>query len=300
MTAAIDVSVVIPTHNRAAYLPEALDSVFAQNMPNLEVIVVHDQSMDDTAAVLARYGNRIRVVSRPTPSSSPARARNDGLELATGEYVAFLDSDDVWVAGKLALQLAMLDRDRECGFVFGNVVFVDNGIESPPAVAAGQLPSGWILEALARDNFVHPSTLVVRRTLIERVGRFNESAWADDYDFLLRIARLARGAAVDDPLALVRRHGHQRSRAHNVDNYRGAIASLEQVAADRTLSSSIRSTARRTIARHHTTVARLLCTDGQSAAARRHIGAALRRNPLSGSAWLTAFRSLSSRPPDRA
>jgi glycosyltransferase involved in cell wall biosynthesis len=301
MATAISVSIVIPTHNRAAYLADALDSVFAQNMPNLEVIVVDDHSTDDTAGVLARYDGRIHVVTRASSSHNPGRVRNDGLRAARGKYVAFLDSDDMWVSGKLGRQLAILDSDPDCGFVFGNVVFVENGVQTPPAVAAGSLPSGWILEALAADMFVHPSTLVVRRTLVERVGRFSELVGtAEEYDFLLRIARLARGTAVDVPLAVVRRHGNQHSRAHIVDNYRNAIASLEHVAADRALSSSIRSTARRTIARHHTTVARLLCTDGQSAAARRHIRAALRRHPFSGSAWRTAFRSLSSRPPGRA
>ncbi|HEX3110532.1 MAG TPA: glycosyltransferase family A protein, partial [Thermoanaerobaculia bacterium] len=99
------VSVVIPSYNYARYLGEAIDSALGQTLPPLEVIVVDDGSTDDTPAVLAAYGDRIRVLRQK--NAGVAVARNSGIAAARGECVAFLDADDVWLPRKLELQIPL-------------------------------------------------------------------------------------------------------------------------------------------------------------------------------------------------
>jgi len=110
------VSVIIATYNRADYVRQAVDSVLAQSLRDFELIVVDDGSTDGTAAVLAEYGARIRVIA--TPNRGAARARNAGLAAATGEYVAFLDSDDLSDPERLSLQAAVLDTFPDIGLVY--------------------------------------------------------------------------------------------------------------------------------------------------------------------------------------
>ncbi|HEY2324319.1 MAG TPA: glycosyltransferase family A protein, partial [Thermoanaerobaculia bacterium] len=115
------VSVVIPSYNYARYLGEAIDSALAQTLPPLEVIVVDDGSTDETSEVLATYADRIRVLRQK--NSGVAVARNSGIAAAHGEYVAFLDADDIWLPRKLELQMARFDESIglvHCGVEFGS------------------------------------------------------------------------------------------------------------------------------------------------------------------------------------
>src|SRR4051812_3217208 len=109
------VSVVIATYNHGRYLREAIDSALAQTHPPLEVIVVDDGSTDDTAEILQTYGGRIRAMRQA--NAGVAAARNAGLAAASGRYVGFLDSDDVWAPDKLARQLAVFDAQPALGLV---------------------------------------------------------------------------------------------------------------------------------------------------------------------------------------
>ena len=107
----VTVSVVVPAYNYARYLPKAIDSALGQTHPPLEVIVVDDGSTDDTPRVLAAYADRIRVIRQANQGAGAAR--NAGIAAARGEYVAFLDSDDLWHPRKLELQLARFASDPE-------------------------------------------------------------------------------------------------------------------------------------------------------------------------------------------
>ena len=93
------VSVIIPTYNSAGYIEEALESVFEQTLQDFEIIVVDDGSTDGTGEVLRKYGDRIRYIYQE--NNGPASARNGGIRVARGEYIAFLDADDLWVSTKL-------------------------------------------------------------------------------------------------------------------------------------------------------------------------------------------------------
>jgi len=112
------VSVIIPTYNRAALLCEAVDSVLQQTYRNIEVIVVDDGSTDDTTAVMEKYGDRVRYSRRPNAGVNAAR--NLGFKQSKGEFIALLDSDDLWAPYKLELQVRLLRFFTDVGFTFSN------------------------------------------------------------------------------------------------------------------------------------------------------------------------------------
>ena len=158
------ISVVIPTFNRAGYLPEAVDSVLAQGHASLELIVVDDGSTDDTAAVVARCGNAVRYHFQP--NRGIAGARNAGAALARGAYLAFLDSDDAWTPGKLARQMAVLDANPGVDVVYGHAEqFYSPDVE--PAFWRGYRAKPGVVAAPVCG------AMLIRRAAFDRVGAFD-------------------------------------------------------------------------------------------------------------------------------
>lgn len=195
------VSVVIPAYNRAATIARAIGSALAQDPSPLEVIVVDDGSTDATPAVVAAIGDpRLRLVTQP--NGGVAAARNRGIAEARGELVAFLDSDDEWLPGKLAAQLAAF---RAGGPQLG---LVYTGFESVAADGTATRHHarhrGWIYRDLLARNVVTGcgSTVIVSREALDLVGGFDTALPAnEDYDFVLRIARFFAADCIAAPLA---------------------------------------------------------------------------------------------------
>jgi glycosyltransferase involved in cell wall biosynthesis len=201
--------VIVPVYNRPKFVREAIDSALAQDCPGgHEVVVVDDGSTDDTPRVLASYGDRIRVVRQG--NAGPAIARNHGFKEARGELLALLDSDDVWLPGKLAAQVAVLDRHPDACLVHSDVEeFFETGkgharrrwTRRPPVLG------GKVLRSLLRRNFVHTMTVVLRRTVIERSGDFHAAyPPCEDWDLWLRLAEHWPFAADPHPRVRVRVH----------------------------------------------------------------------------------------------
>jgi glycosyltransferase involved in cell wall biosynthesis len=163
MTSAGLISVIIPAYRAAAYLGEAIDSVFAQTHRPLEVIVVDDGSDDGTGAVASAFGDRVRLVRQERGGTGAAR--NTAVGLARGAYLAFLDADDRFPPAKLEHQLAPLELDPELDMVFGHVrEFVSP--ELPPEVQAGIRPPA------PPSPWAAPNLMLIRRESFERVGPF--------------------------------------------------------------------------------------------------------------------------------
>jgi glycosyltransferase involved in cell wall biosynthesis len=196
------VSVVIPAYNAAPFLRETLDSVMSQTCRDFEVVVVDDGSIDDTAGIAESYGARVRVIR--TPNRGVARARNTGIEEAKGEFVAFLDSDDLWRPDKLARQLAVVGAESR--FVYSDTVSF--GIEAMADLRMSdgkKIPSGDILGALVEDNFIATSTVLLDRRIALQAGGFNaDLAVGEDWYLWLQVARLTRGTFVPEPLVQYR------------------------------------------------------------------------------------------------
>ena len=181
------VSVVIPVYNGARTIGRALESVFAQTFRDFEIIVVNDGSTDDTASVLAGYGDRIQVVSQSNRGVSAAR--NAGLRVSVGEYLVFLDDDDEWMPEMLARCTAVLDEDPDCVLVYTGVLKVDlTGMPTPDQEPlTGGVESPTIAQALARPWTIVPSQFLVRRSVLERTNGFDERLGGpEDIYFLLQ------------------------------------------------------------------------------------------------------------------
>lgn len=211
------VSVVVPTFNCARFANEAISSVLAQDYPNLELIVVDDGSTDGTLERLPRQEARVQILRQE--NAGPAAARNRGAAAARGEFLAFLDCDDVWLPGKLAAQVQHLLHHPEVGLVHGLVRdwYPDKTGAYPPfsnftspndpvTLVAGD--SGWVYPEILLDFVLCTSTVVLRRELFERVGGFDESyRIGEDYDLWLRLARITPFHKLDMPCTLYRKHG---------------------------------------------------------------------------------------------
>lgn len=190
------VSVVIPTYNSGPLVAEAVRSVLAQTRPAHEVIVVDDGSTDDTAQRLAEFGERIVYVRQA--NARVAAARNTGLARATGELVAFLDADDAWHPEKLARQVQVLEAHPEIGLV-------GTGTTDWPGEFAAELPAGELrrltFSRLLLSNQITTSSVVVRRSVLERVGSFDTELFGpEDYDLWLRCAQVSEVANLQQPL----------------------------------------------------------------------------------------------------
>ena len=117
------VSVIIPTYNQREYLVQAIESVLAQTYESVEVIVVDDGSTDDTAQAVATMGRAVRYIRQSNRGA--AASRNAGIAHATGQYVAFLDHDDLWMPQKLAMQVSLFGEDAKLGLVYSAIRFFD-------------------------------------------------------------------------------------------------------------------------------------------------------------------------------
>jgi len=157
------VSVIIPTYNRARVVSKAIDSVLAQTYRDFEVIVVDDASTDDTAQVLARYGDRIRVIRRQT-NGGPGAARNDGIKASEGEFIAFLDSDDLYLPCRLRISVEALDAAPDYGGAYANMLKV---------APDGALLTSWLSEVA--QEALNTNTATIRRHCFDEVGLFDES-----------------------------------------------------------------------------------------------------------------------------
>lgn len=193
------VSVVIPTFNRARFLPAAVQSVRDQTWPCLEIIIVDDGSSDDTEQMVAGLGGDVRYIRQA--NAGPASARNRGIEAARGDLVAFLDTDDRWLPEKLARQVAILEREPSVALVSADMAIEDsagtrwfdsNFAHRGLAKRFTELDGRPIPDAprlLLKVNFINTSTVLVRRSVLRETGSFDTRLrYGEDLELWLRIA----------------------------------------------------------------------------------------------------------------
>ncbi|MBF6569700.1 MAG: glycosyltransferase [Candidatus Binataceae bacterium] len=200
------VSIIIPVYNGAATLAAAIDSALAQDFAGgFELIVVNDGSTDTTAEVIEGYRGRVQVVNRANGGLSAAR--NSGAAIANGEYLAFLDADDLWTVDKLSATIAALDDRPEVVLVYSDAVQVDElGREISPALVAPELARAPSMsDLLERWWPILPSTAVVRRRIFDQVGGFFAPMRSyEDMDFWLRAREVGEFEYLPRALAIYR------------------------------------------------------------------------------------------------
>ncbi|MFL5538318.1 MAG: glycosyltransferase family 2 protein [Longimicrobiaceae bacterium] len=224
------VTVVIPTHDRLPLLAEAIDSVLAQTYPRWELVVVDDGSTDGTAEWVRSLGEaRIRLVELGR-CGHVGRLRNAGVRAGSGELVAFLDSDDAWLPGKLEAQVAAL-RATGARWCYGRYEVMDaEGRPTPRRAGEFRALSGAIARDLLADRAdVFIGTLLVERSLYDEAGGFSEDPRMrrrEDWELHVRLAMRADALALDQTLARVRDHG-SRTTAEMADVYTVTVATYD-------------------------------------------------------------------------
>lgn len=211
------VSVIIPTYNRADVLPRAIDSALDQTVSDVEVIVVDDASTDETESVVTAYDDpRVTYLAHETNQGGSA-ARNTGIEVATGDYIALLDSDDEWAPTKLEQQVDLLEqRSDEWVAAYCGTTIVDDEEANPWWERAKSILGGHssregaeggeeLVKEILMEN-LHTSagsTLVVESAVVDHIGGFDESFDRyQDTEFLIRVLKQGKLAYVDEPLLL--------------------------------------------------------------------------------------------------
>lgn len=223
------VSIIIPTYNRADILPRAIDSVLGQTFSDFELYIVDDASTDETEAVVRSYNDdRLRYIRHESNRGSGGIARNTAIDQVTGEYVAFLDDDDVWRPTKLEKQVALFeDSPHDVGLIYCWMNYLDG-----ETVVERRHPErrGYIFrEMLDRNAITNASTLLVRSEVFSDIGGFDPTLPRGiDSDFIRRVAKEYKVDYVPEVLVEYHvGHGFERDSTLDESGIRDAIASTE-------------------------------------------------------------------------
>jgi len=228
------ISVIIPTFNRAKLLKRAIHSVLNQTRQPGEIIVIDDGSTDETAEMIAREFPAVHYIFQQNKGVSSAR--NRGIDAATGEWIALLDSDDEWLPKKLQKQVELLELERKNGANYrichSDEIWIRNGKRVNPKTKHQKF-GGNIFQKCLPLCVISPSSAIIHQQIFDEIGRFNESLPAcEDYDLWLRICARHPVLFLAEPL-LVKYGGHadQLSRKHwGMDRFR--VQALEKLLDD--------------------------------------------------------------------
>ncbi len=206
------ISVIIPVYNRAAAIRRAIDSVLAQSYSAHEIIVVDDASTDDTPYVLQQYAEKIRLIALPE-NCGVSSARNAGIQAASGDWLAFLDSDDEWLPHKLKMAVEFHQQHPDYLIFQTEEIWIRNGRRVNPR-QKHKKPQGWIFKPSLALCLVSPSAVVIHRSLLDNVGMFDESLpVCEDYDLWLRISR-KYPVGLDKRFGIIKYGGHADQLSH--------------------------------------------------------------------------------------
>lgn len=209
------VSVVIPAYNVENYIKEAIDSVLLQTYSNIEIIVVDDGSIDGTKKSVDYYLGKNQIIYLYQDNKGLSGARNAGIKIARGEYIALLDADDLFLPAKIEKQVLYMENNPDCDFCYCDVKFFVDEKPNKTLKSRFKYYSGNVFEHLLKANFINPSTLFFRKQIFDKFGMFDESfKRAEDLEYYLRVS--LDGAIfcfINEPLFLsrIRKSGNLQS-----------------------------------------------------------------------------------------
>ena len=218
------VSVIITTFNSMRFFPETLESVLKQTFSDIEVIVVDDGSSDGISDWITSVVDS-RVVFHYQSNQGVSSARNTGISLARGEYIAFLDGDDFWTPSKLERQVEVLDLEDEVGLVHTWLALMDEESRLTGRVMKPK-SEGEIWEEIVESNMIACSSVMVRRSCLDVAGIFDSALIvAEDWDLWIRVAAVCRISVIKDPLVQYRIHPSSKSKRYPemVEDFRTII-----------------------------------------------------------------------------
>lgn len=211
------VSVIIPTYNRASFITKAIDSVLEQTFNDFEIIVIDDGSTDQTKEKLKPYQNKI--IYRYQENQGIAKARNQGLEIAQGDYIAFLDSDDFWKPEKIQKQIEFFDKHPAYGLVATQclVNIVDENLETLKYVQGEEVHYELTYEKIFQRPFIKTPSVLIKKQCFQEIGTFNEDLRVlEDVDLWLRLAQKYKIGFINEPLTIYTR-GHEKDRRDGLE-----------------------------------------------------------------------------------
>lgn len=227
------ISVIIPTYNRCNFLKEAIESVLNQKYKNLELIVIDDGSSDNTKEIIKDYKNKLKYIYQPNKGVSSAR--NVGIKESSGEFIAFLDSDDLWLPKKLSTQVTFFQENKDAIICYTDEIWIRNGVRVNQCKKHTKY-SGFIFDKSLPLCIISPSSVMMKKEIFEKVGYFDEALPAcEDYDLWLRITLHFPVYFIPTPL-IIKRGGHidQLSTKYwGLDRFR--IIALEKILKDENL-----------------------------------------------------------------
>ena len=300
------VSVIIPTYDRAAYLVEAIQSVLDQTFQDFELIAVDDGSTDNTREVVERFNDkRIRYLWQENHGVSAAR--NTGIKASSGEYIAFLDSDDIWLPENLELKVRLLDSRPDIGLVCSDAYLFHSNTgailskywqaeSSHHTFDPFKATREPIKQLFYRGCFIMPQASMIRRQVFDTVGYFDESLTThEDWDFMVRIVQRYPIEIIDAPLLKLRRHDNNLS-ANQEKLYQGAMAAVDKVIRSGLFSKKQLSILKKRMFFHHISYGRVALLDGRQAVARKALIAGIKLYPWDFKSYAyLAFSFLGSR-----
>lgn len=231
-----EVSVIIPTYNRSHLISDAIDSVLSQSFRDFEILVIDDGSTDNTGEFLKKFSGDITYINTKH-SGLPAVARNVGIKHARGTYIAFLDSDDIWLPEKLEKEVAVLKNNPDMGLVCSNAYIMKSNEDRKNELylKSKQIKNGKVLAELLKDNFIINSSVLVRRSAIDQADVFSENPEIralEDYDLWLRISLETNIYYIPDALLRYRDHGGSiRMQQTSISHTKAMISIQKQIRA---------------------------------------------------------------------
>lgn len=208
MTNPIVSVIIMPVYNGEKYIAEAIESILSQTYKNFEIIIINDCSTDNCFEKVKPYLNQSNVKYIQQENKGTAAARNTGIMNSSGEFIAFLDQDDLWLTDKLKIQVEYLRGNPKIGLLHGNISYIDkDGLPLPPNPGLLIGASGMCFRDLFLINRIATLTVLVKCECIQKVGLFDESIrFCDDYALWLRIAKYFPVGYIDQCLSLYRMH----------------------------------------------------------------------------------------------
>lgn len=198
------VSVIIPAYNAMTYLPETLSSVLEQTFSNFEVLIVNDGSSDHIEEWASKLTPRVQLIAQA--NQGPSAARNTGIAMAKGEYIAFVDADDLWEPTKLEKQVRCLDDNPTVGLVYNWTSIVDEQGKATGRVITSDA-QGDVLRQILERNIIYCPSVMVRRCCFDMVGLFEpDLRFNEDWEMWIRIASHYHFAVTKEPLVHYRQH----------------------------------------------------------------------------------------------
>jgi glycosyltransferase involved in cell wall biosynthesis len=283
------VSAIIPTYNAPHFLVQSVESVLAQDYGDYELIVIDDGSGPETRAALEPYMQRIRYIYQD--NAGPSAARNRGIKESSGEFLAFLDHDDLWLPEKLKSQVEFMDAHQEFPLTYHAVDYFADDRELDLPQREG--PSGDVLAKLFKRIFLITLAVMCRRECFEKCGCFNEELrFAQDYDMWLRMALNYDFGYIDKMLGRYRFHEANLSWENDIRHFTEKMTIRESIYAGKTAAERIpRKLYRREIASVTFKLAKMHLAKDEVEKSREMIAKSIRHRPVEPRRWLFWLRA---------